>query len=902
LAESIVPYERKLPFNDERKPSKEPVSYLVKDGETYRRIQGRRPSKMLLVGKLRAAVDAWRASGYAGITQTTRELFTFWFEEDHVVDGEPFEYYFCQREAIETLVYLVEVKQFSDVVPVIREFSTLTQEKLVDEDFIFETPDGKRSVRRFFPERNTEGTQDLPESNLLRYAIKMATGSGKTVVMALVMVWSYFNRLRENRSNLANNFLLVAPNVIVLERLEKDFRDGRIFKELPMIPPSLSDKWNLKVISRGDTTLPGSSGTLFLQNIQQLYESRRVDKWTPENAVQRLLGRPVQNIEEGTVSVLHHVQKAPNLLVINDEAHHVHEEELAWHKTLVSIHRSVPGGLRLWLDFSATPKDQNGSYYPWIIVDYPLAEAVEDSIVKAPVILHTVKKKDPQHITQENVTKVYYPWITAALERWRYHQTYYKKLGKKPVLFIMAEKNAFADEIASLIKQQAGIKNQEVLVIHTDNKGEVKKSEIDQIRAKAREIDDPRNRIKIVVSVLMLREGWDVQNVTITLGLRPFTAKAGILPEQAVGRGLRIISGIGTDCLQTLEVIGTEEFEKFVRELEKEGVGVATFTEPPPLPVHIEPVKSKLDYDMEIPQTELLYSRNYKQLSSIDPMKLDSLKDSSILSPEKIEIKAEFGTTGTYLGTIRIDQTNIPSAPELLSHITNVVIKQANLVGSDFAEVYPIVKKYISERCFGKAVDLETERVRAKILDLDIQNAIVTILARAIGKVSAVKSPVKLKQAGLRLSKTPTFIWRRQRFVAKRTIFNYVATYNNLETNFAKFLDQAKDVTKFASLAERNVGFKIDYLSSRGAIRYYYPDFFAVQKTSNGQVNWIIETKGRRFEDTDQKEAAVRAWCKEVSRVTGEKWEYTTVPQEAFEKFEYYDFAELLKHLPHDGR
>lgn len=88
---------------------------------------------------------------------------------------------------------------------------------------------------------------------------------------------------------------------------------------------------------------------------------------------------------------------------------------------------------------------------------------------------------------------------------------------------------------------------------------------------------------------MMLREGWDVQNVTVVLGLRPFTAKAQILPEQAVGRGLRIMKGISPDHTQTLEVMGTSAFEEFVRELEKEGVGINTVKTPPPLPVTISP-------------------------------------------------------------------------------------------------------------------------------------------------------------------------------------------------------------------------------------------------------------------------------------------------------------------------
>lgn len=897
MSGSVIPYERQLPFNPDRNPYKQPTSYLVKDRQTYAVTQGRRPSKMLLVDKLRTAVGEWRSKGYEGASETTKDLFAYWFEEDHLVDGNPFQFYFCQREAIETIVYLKEVEGFSDLIPVVKKYSTLSQGTLFTEDLLFETPDGKRSIRRYFPELKSESTQDLPERNLLRFATKMATGSGKTVVMALAMVWSYFNRTLEKRDDLADNFLLIAPNVIVLERLEKDFLDGVIFKRLPMIPPFMKGQWNFKVITRGDTSLPHPSGNLFLQNIQQLYESRDVDSWTPENAIQALLGKPARKeLERSALSVLHHVKKLRNLMVLNDEAHHVHDEDLAWHKTLLSLHHSVPGGLKLWLDFSATPKNQNGTYFPWIVSDYPLAEAVEDAIVKAPIILHTVKRKDPENVTQENVTRVYFPWIAAALERWRYHVDYYAKFGKKPVLFIMAEKNILADKIAELVRRQSGIEPEEVLVIHTDNEGEVKKSEIEGLRIKAREIDEPDNKIKIVVSVLMLREGWDVQNVTITLGLRPFTAKAGILPEQAIGRGLRIITGIGLDTRQTLEVVGTDAFEEFVRELEQEGVGVSTFTEPPPLPIHIEPVNAKMDCDIEIPQTDLIYSHNYKQLSTIDPLSFPSLKESNLIAvSEKIEIEMEYATTETYLGTIRIDPSYIPTAAELLSHITNEVILRASLVGSNFSELYPIVKKYVAERSFNKPVEVDDERVRRRLVDPDVQNAIISIVARYVGQASVVISPIRLKQGGLLLSRTPIFVWRRKHIKSKRTIFNFVATYNDFESKFAEFLTGVPDIERFASLAERNVGFKIDYLSSRGAIKLYYPDFVAVQRTDEGLRNWIIETKGREWPDTDKKDAAIENWCREVSKLKKARWSYAKIPQETFEKHDYYDFAELVK-------
>ncbi len=588
MAKAVISYDKDLPEVPDRLAHLKPDCHLIKKtAEEYEIVEGRRPSKMLLVNRLREAVDRWRDDGYPGASSITQRLFQFWFEEDHLLNGSTFKYYFGQREAVETLIYLIEIEKNRDAKPLIDSFAEVFKKDMFEYKIEHQTTmDGGRQIRRYFPELDSDGLQDLPPENLRRYAFKMATGSGKTYVMAMIMVWSYFHKKLVKGSDLSTNFLIVAPNVIVHQRLEKDFASNKIFYDLPLIPPEW--QWNMKVILRGESTEPDPSGNLFLTNIQQIYESRD-EEWTPTNAVDAILGRkPVKDLASYQRSMLERIKSLKDLVVINDEAHHVHDEELVWYKTLMAIHENIPKGLALWLDFSATPKDQNGTYYPWIICDYPLAQAVEDRIVKAPLIVHQVKRSDPEKVTKNNVTDVCGEWLLAALERWKEHYKTYKSLGPRPVLFIMAANNVIADEIGSWLGDKTnntGLKQGEVLVIHTDSTGEITKSSLEEARKAARDIDNPTNKIKVIVSVLMLREGWDVKNVSVVLGLRPFTAKAKILPEQAVGRGLRLMENISPDRTQTLEVLGTKDFEDFVRKLEEEGLGIKTVTKPPP-PTH----------------------------------------------------------------------------------------------------------------------------------------------------------------------------------------------------------------------------------------------------------------------------------------------------------------------------
>lgn len=109
--------------------------------------------------------------------------------------------------------------------------------------------------------------------------------------------------------------------------------------------------------------------------------SRRLISPTPGRplAIEALLGKkPAQDLAaSGQRSMLERVKSLKDLVVMNDEAHHVHDEDLEWSQSLLSIHRALPKGLALWLDFSATPKDQNGMYFPWTVCDYPLAQAVD---------------------------------------------------------------------------------------------------------------------------------------------------------------------------------------------------------------------------------------------------------------------------------------------------------------------------------------------------------------------------------------------------------------------------------------------------------------------------------------------------------------------------------------------
>ena len=170
-----------------------------------------------LVQKIREQVKAWRDNNYSGASATSKALLNWWFNTPHPqeqTDGtmSEFQYYFAQREAIETIIYLYDVVKVRDEFDLMRFDSS-----------------GAVSANMF-------------DENWRRFVIKMATGTGKTKVMSLAIAWSFFHKLYEQDSDLSRNFLVIAPNIIVLDRLYHDFQGLGIFFEDPCCPTTALKK------------------------------------------------------------------------------------------------------------------------------------------------------------------------------------------------------------------------------------------------------------------------------------------------------------------------------------------------------------------------------------------------------------------------------------------------------------------------------------------------------------------------------------------------------------------------------------------------------------------------------------------------------------------------------------
>lgn len=833
----------------------------------------RRPSLAEFVPKIRDAVDGWREQGYPGVTDTTRRLLTFWFSEDHQVDRKWFAYYFCQREAIETLIYLYEVAEAHRFLDLMQQF-------------------GQRAL-----------VYDPSTDRYPRYVFKMATGSGKTKVMSLAVVWSYFNSVFEADSGLPKTFLIIAPNVIVFERLRIDFEDGKIFRKDPLVPPEWASDWQLSVILRDDPTASTTRGTLYLTNVQRLYERGEAP---PDTPVEALLGPKPKKETLTSEELLDRIVGHGELMIINDEGHHLHLEDMVWNQRIVAMHDNLEergAGLTAQLDFTATPRTQKGRLFPEIVVDYPIMSAIEDGIVKRPILGEIGGDIE---IPSDKASVRWRQRIDAGVAKWKEYWEELSKSGHKPVLFVMTEDTKSADDIAGdLEARYPQIFGGRVLNIHTNRKGEIVEQKsnlklIEQLRKAARQVDSTDNPYRAIVSVLMLREGWDVKNVVVIVPLRPYTAKAMILPEQTLGRGLRLMGGAGSGWDEKVIVIEHEAFRDFWdKELAEEGLEIERrrLDDVTADVVTILVDNSKLEYDLEIPQLSPALTRSATRLSDLTP---DMLPARVLAKPQKGTLAEEVVhyTGRDMLTQVVVEEQDLtipfPDRPDsVIAYFTDRILHYAHLrQAARFAEMAPLVERYLAERFFTEPANLSEPAVIKRLGQPDARTYVIQAFVDAINQLTIEPVTVRIAQPPRAVSSTQAFPWSRKTYQGLKTVFNLVACDVNYEAEFAAFLDRAEDVAAYAKNVEQ-MHFFIEYISSQGGLRYYYPDFIA--QATDGDM-FLVETKGIEDTEVPMKDNRARKWCHDAADLTGRSWYYVKIPWKVFQETTAFSFDGLYRH------
>ena len=820
-----------------------------------------------LVYKIRLAVEKWRDDNYKGASVTSKSLLNFWFNHDHQIGKTKFSFFFAQREAIESIIYLYEIAKAKDKYDLMRFDSS-----------------GRVSTGMF-------------DESWTRYVVKMATGAGKTKVMGLTLVWSYFHKLYETESNLSKDFLVIAPNIIVLNRLRKDFDGLKMFFDEPFLPENGFDNndwqndFQLTLHIQDDLKPITETGNIFLTNIHRVFFNDDPEQ-SFETTFLGVKPKPDADTSKGLdLGKVMRSDKIKDLVILNDEAHHIHDPSLAWFKSIEDISNKLKlkngNGISLQADFSATPKHNNGAIFVQTICDYPLVEAIKQNVVKSPVLPDEASRQKIHEKDSIDFVERYKDYIHLGYLEWEKQYEELKNI-KTPILFIMTMSTKEADKAAEFLELTYPLMKNSVLTIHTNNSGEIKESaankkdkeELEKLRKAADDIDKDHSPYKAVVSVLMLREGWDVRNVSTIVGLRPFGADSKILPEQTIGRGLRrMFPEGGFDLKEELVVVGTPPFLEFVESLKTEGIefqyspmGKGTKGKTPVI-VEVDkdnPNKDLDALDIPIPQMSPRIFRDYKNLELIDVSKFKNEKI-TLKTFSKDELKEIiFNDIDGDFSHKTVFKDTVPEYRNVIGFFTSAILKESRLV-SGFNILYPKVELFIKYQLFTKQVELSDAQTMRNLSELLPKHILKNTFKKAIDELTVTdKGSAEIKNyLSLKLTK-PKIADNQPFLVPKKSVFNKIIGDNPFELELASFLENRfDDVISFAknTIGEGGVNFKIEYQAEDGNIREYYPDFFI--KTTPTSF-YILETKGREDLDDVRKIKRLLAWCNDINSVQSE--------------------------------
>lgn len=846
-----------------------------------------------LVSQVRRKLKEWRDSGYVGATVTSRSLLNWWFNTRHLqpqADGTMAEiqYFFAQREALETIIYLVDVVGVQDKFDLMRFDSS-----------------GAVSAGMF-------------DETWRRFVVKMATGSGKTKVLSLALAWSFYHKLYEPESKMARNFLVIAPNIIVLDRIFKDFQGLRIFFHDPVIPDNgvdgrnWQDDFQLTLHLQDEVRITRPMGNIFLTNIHRVYAGDDIPPSPDdENTMDYFLGkRPTGATTDSKVDLGMIVRDIEELAVLNDEAHHIHDPRMAWFKSIEDIHNRLKqkgAELALQVDVTATPRHNNGAIFVQTVADYPLVEAISQNVVKHPVLPDAPSRAKLAERQSAKYTEKYADYIHLGVTEWRNAYAEHEKLGKKAILFVMTDDTRNCDDVAEYLESHYPELEGAVLVIHTKNNGEVSeassgkaKEELEKLRKEANDIDGLDSPYKAIVSVMMLNEGWDVRNVTTIVGLRAYSAKSNILPEQTLGRGLRKMYPGGVE--EYVSVVGTDAFMEFVESIQAEGVvleckAMGDGTKPKtPLVIEVDKHNEEKDVealDIEIPVLTPRMYREYRNLSDLDVHALQHQKVSyqQFTEEEQREIVFKDVTTGDVTHTTVLDTAGAPDYHSVIGYFTKTLMKDFSLF-SGYEVLYGKVKEFMQTELFDRTVDLESRNTLRNLSEPAATKTIIEALKKAINALTVQDKGDAEVRDTIKLRQTRPFVVKDQGYlIPTRSVFNRIIGDSHFELVFANFLEKCGDVVSYAKnyLA---VGFKLDYVDSDGGISNYYPDFF-VKLDDNRIV--VVETKGQEDLDVPLKMQRLRQWCEDVNRVQSDvELGFVYVDQESFEAYNPKSFQQLL--------
>ena len=544
-------------------------------------------------------------------------------------------------------------------------------------------------------------------------------------------------------------------------------------------------------------------------------------------------------------------------------------------------------------------------------------EAVDAGIVKVPII---GESDDLKEAPSENAAEKYSAYLHVGYKRWRESFEEWKQSGKKVLLFVMCENTQAADEIANVLNTSPFFEelNGKTLNLHTNLKGGINRhgefienesnmndTDLKALRELSRSLDSDENPYSCIVSVLMLREGWDVKNVTTIVPLRPFTSDARILPEQTLGRGLRRMGYPGAnEVVETVVVIEHPAF----RELYKEALGAEGITPIiqdasgiKPTVVHIYPDPEKDgDLEIEYPTLTHAHSLDLMELKSISHQDVEEQWEGkeklSLDSASSIDYQGVHMLTQEVVEWMKLDVPLLTNGWTAITYFVKQLEYACRVPPTVLHPVIsPLLEQFLTEMLFEESVKLTDPRLIHRLPDNDVQECIHAVFVPLIlDRVIRTTERRSYNSAPIQLSEWLPYEFTKSKqnpvVKADKTLFNLVPCHRHFEKEFAEWLDRAKEVAAFAKNAGPQA-LRIDYLDVEGRIARYIPDFFV--RDTNGDY-FLVETKGFPDMNVKQKALAAISWCQTASGTSGVSWKYLFVHQTEWNFSKVRSLAELI--------
>ncbi|MBI5468392.1 MAG: DEAD/DEAH box helicase family protein [Deltaproteobacteria bacterium] len=938
---------------------------------------GTREIPLKFARELTAVVNQeWESGGFISKTSpVTQDLLRFWFN-DSFCDARSINFHAGQRQAILNTIYLQEILKTDSVFDM---YTAASGEIAAEMDIVYLKKD---------------------KFSHPKYCLKMATGTGKTWVLSALLIWQYLNaRAEENPSGrFSKNFLIVAPGLIVYERLldaylgkeeegvgvrNFDTSDFKRYEEL-FIPPAYKeiifgfiqsnvvkkDEIGRKVTGEGMIAITNWH-LLAGEDEEESCDTSPLED--PSSAVKELLpvtpgtsaGHSLEALDNNYLSggEIEYLANLNNLVVFNDEAHHIHEtkkagivSEVEWQKSLNKIAEGKRNRF-IQIDFSATPYDVTGSgqkrtkhYFPHIIMNFDLKTAIHKGLVKT-IALDKRKEiatmeLDFRALRDGNkvigLSEGQKLMLRAGLQKLKILEKQFIELtrdksgmsDKYPKMLVVCEDTQVSPYVVDFLTEAEGLSNEDVVQIDSDRKGSIPAKEWQEVKQRLFNMDKHASP-KIVVSVLMLREGFDVSNICVIVPLR--STQAPILLEQIIGRGLRLMwreadyqdiknenrirllqkKQEPSNYLDILSIVEHPAFIEFYDDLVSEGM----IGESHELPegrtdvlgdiINIGLKENYKDYDLYWPiivhdKEETLkamepisgYMSNFNWYS-LEQLKRMVPKDGESFFSEEVTVKTRFGEY-----KVTADLFTAKSYNEFLSKIIKVITSSIVKVSQRTSKDYPVmqinnaalvrvVDDLIRNRLFNEPFDPFidnnwrvlllskagiTEHIVKEISQTiyDMQNSINVEEAVIIKKYFSEVEFMKMRENySLELTKT---IYQR---------LPYPSNKGELEKSFMLYCDSDSQVDSFLKINEHYHDFAhFNYIRTDGMLSSYYPDFIV----KIGSNIYLVETKAQKDlkdQNVKQKELGALDKLKKTNELNPEdkmdaEWSYVLLGETTF--------------------